>query len=251
MIDPRYVSIERRLGKIKEIIAVSGGKGGVGKSTVASLLSLYLRNRNYEVGLLDLDLFGPSTHKILGIKDLTFEEKDGILPPDFFGLKFMSIVLFTKGRALPVGGDGVREIIRDILSLISWGDLDFLVIDMPPGTSDTMLEVLRLIKDLRFLLVTTFSPLAHEALRREISLLKSLGKALIGVVGNQLKNNELPISDLYGVRLLGNLPFDEDFEQTIGSVDSILGSRLYLKAAELFDKTFGSKPLNGYSPSSH
>lgn len=238
MIDPRFPAIDKRLGSVKEIVAISGGKGGVGKSTVASLLSLYLSRGGYAVGLLDLDLFGPSTHKILGAGDLTFEEKDGISPPELSGIRFISIALFTKGRPLPLGGDGVREIIREILSLCSWGELDFLIIDMPPGTSDTFLEVLRLIKNLKFLLVTTSSTLAHEALKRELMILNSLKIDLLGVVENRILKEGSPLPDLDGVSILGTLPFDETFEKNIGSLDGILGSKLYRAAIQIFDKIF-------------
>ncbi len=94
--DPRLSIIDKRLSKIKRIIAVASGKGGVGKSLIASSLALNLSKKGFKVGLLDIDLYGPSSHIILGVTDYSFpEEKKGILPHKIDEIKFMSIVYFT------------------------------------------------------------------------------------------------------------------------------------------------------------
>ena len=93
--DPRLNIIDKRLENIKRIVAVSGGKGGIGKSSVASILALCLSEK-YKVGLLDLDFYGPSSHVILGIKDVYPKEEKGIVPPEVHNIKFMSIIYYAN-----------------------------------------------------------------------------------------------------------------------------------------------------------
>ena len=129
--DPRLSIIDKRLSKIKRIIAVASGKGGVGKSLVASTISLNLSKKGYKVGLLDLDLYGPSSHIILGVKDYGFpEEEKGIIPHKIDGINFMSIVYFTEDKPAPLRGMDITNVIIELLSITQWGDLDFLIIQI-------------------------------------------------------------------------------------------------------------------------
>ena len=133
--DPRLSVIDKRLSEIKRIIAVASGKGGVGKSLVASSLALSLSNKGYRTGLLDIDLYGPSSHIILGVTDYSFpEEEKGILPHKVNNIRFMSIVYFSEDKPAPLRGIDITNIIIELLSITQWGELDYLIIDMPPGT---------------------------------------------------------------------------------------------------------------------
>jgi ATP-binding protein involved in chromosome partitioning len=104
MLDPRENIINKRLERVKHIIAVSSGKGGVGKSLVASTLALTLTRKNFKVGLFDLDFTSPSTHLILGVKNAKPKEKRGIIPAQVHGLKYVSIVALLKGNAIAFKG---------------------------------------------------------------------------------------------------------------------------------------------------
>ena len=115
--DPRLNVIDERLLGIKRIIAISGGKGGVGKSSVSSMLSLILKDMGKEVGLIDLDLSGPTDHIILGVKDVFPEEEKGIIPPRLRGIKFMSIVYFIKENPLPLRGEDFSNAIIELLAI--------------------------------------------------------------------------------------------------------------------------------------
>ncbi len=141
--DPRLNIIDKRLDGIKKLIAVSGGKGGIGKSLTASVLALTLSRLGYEVGLLDLDLSAPSTHVILGIEGLYPEEEKGIVPSEVHHVKFMSIVYFTGDNPAPLRGIDISNAMLELLVVTRWGALDFLIVDMPPGVGDAMMDVIR------------------------------------------------------------------------------------------------------------
>lgn len=239
MIDPRVSVIEKRLSSIKEIVAISGGKGGVGKSTIACLLSLYLSEKEKKVGLLDLDFYGPSTHIILGVDGIKIEEEMGILPPKWMGIYYMSSFLFTKGKPLPARGKDISNLIKEILSVTIWKEMDFLVLDMPPGIGETLLDVLRFIKRTKFLLIRSPSRLAEEVLKRELTVLRENGISVIGILENAKTglNVENEVGEVEAP-FLGSLSYDSDFEKAIGSPERIRDSSLYKEAKKIFEKLF-------------
>ena len=120
MSDPRIDIIGRRLEKIGKIIAVSSGKGGVGKSVVASTLALNLKEAGYSVGLFDLDFTSPATHVILGVAGLFPEEEYGIVPPDAHGMKYMSITYYSLDKPAPLRGVDVSEAIIELFAITRW-----------------------------------------------------------------------------------------------------------------------------------
>lgn len=223
--DPRLSIIDKRLSKIKRIIAVASGKGGVGKSLIASSLALNLSKKGFKVGLLDIDLYGPSSHIILGVSDYSFpEEEKGILPHKIDEINFMSIVYFTKDKPAPFRGINVSNIIIELLSIIQWGDLDFLIIDMPPGIGDETLDVIRLVKKSEFLLVTTPSKVAMGAVNKLLSILKELKLPIIGVVENMKMKDSNYIKDSISemnIKYLGFISFDKNIEESIGNLDKL------------------------------
>ena len=174
MSDPRLEVIGRRLAGVREVVAVSSGKGGVGKSMIATVLALALRRRGLRVGLLDLDFTSPSTHIILGVEGLQPEEEKGIIPPMAHGLRYMSIVYYAIDRPAPLRGADISNAIIELMAITRWGELDCLVIDMPPGISDATLDTIRLIRGIRFMLVTTPSRVAFETVRKLLALLRYL-----------------------------------------------------------------------------
>ncbi len=216
--------IDERLKDIQSIIAISSGKGGVGKSLVASTLALALTKKGYKVGLFDLDFTSPSTHMILGIKDVQPKEDKGIIPPRVHGLEYMSIVYYSGDFATPLRGADVSNVLIELLSITRWSKLDFLILDMPPGISDTTLDLLRLVKRVKFIIVTTSSVLAFETVRKLASLLKNLQKPVLGVIENMKRDKSDTIkkeTGKLGFRYLGSIPYDEKLEEAIGHLSQI------------------------------
>ncbi|MDI6691305.1 MAG: P-loop NTPase [Candidatus Bathyarchaeota archaeon] len=239
MADPRISVINERIKEIRNIITVSSGKGGVGKSLVASTLALTLTKKGYSVGLFDLDFTSPSTHVILGIEGVQPKENKGLVPPSVHGLKYMSIVYYSGEHASPLRGVDVSNALIELLAITKWGKLDFLVVDMPPGIGDATLDLLRLIKNIKFLIVTTSSLLAFETVRKLISLLKALKVPIIGIVENMKMNNTKSIQQKVqrlGVTFLGEIPFDIKIEESIGKTNKLLKTIFAEKIDEIASK---------------
>jgi ATP-binding protein involved in chromosome partitioning len=222
----RISVIEKRLKNVKRVISVASGKGGVGKSLVASSLALNLANKGYRVGLFDLDLYGPSSHIILGVKRQGFpEEEKGIIPPKVHDIDFMSVVYFTEDKPSPFRGIDVSNIIIELLAITQWGSLDYLIIDMPPGIGDETLDVIRLIKKSEFLVVSTPSKVALGAVSKLLKLLKELEIPIIGVLENMTMTKSSFIQNevgKLGLPYLGSISFDKNLEESIGKPDRLL-----------------------------
>ena len=232
MVDPRTSIMNERMRGIGRVIAVSSGKGGVGKSLVASVLALTLAKKGFKVGLFDLDFTSPSTHIILGIKDVQPKEEKGIVPPVVHGIEYMSIVYYSGEHATPLRGLDVSNALIELLSITKWGRLDFLVLDMPPGIGDATLDLIRLIKKIEFLIVTTPSQLAFETVRKFATLLKELKMPVIGVVENMKMNDSNGIQQQtrkLGVEFLGEIPYDSKVEEAIGNTNKLLSTTLAKK----------------------
>jgi len=224
MMDPRISIIPERIKNIKRKIAVVSGKGGVGKTVIASLLALRLSNMGRAVGLLDLDFNGPSCHVVLGIpENMSIKEEKGIIPPLFNRIRFMSLELFVKERALPLRGDDISNAIIELLAITRWESLDYLIIDTPPGTSDELLDILRLIDGLETLIVTIPSKLALKTVTRLLDLLKMVNTNIIGIIENMSKGTDMvrEFARRAGIRYLGSIPYDEKLEEALGDVDAL------------------------------
>jgi ATP-binding protein involved in chromosome partitioning len=232
--EPRTTVIKNRLTSVKRIIAIASGKGGVGKSLVASGLALYLAKKGHQVGLLDLDLYGPSSHIILGVTDAFPTEEKGIIPPAVHGIKFMSIVYFTEEKPSPFRGADITNIILELLAITRWGALDYLIIDMPPGIGDETLDVMRFVQKSEFLVVTTPSKVAMGAVSKLLKLLKELKKPVLGILENMSMTDssfiEKEVKNL-GLPYLGKITFDQTLEETIGNPDH-LSTTKFMKELE-------------------
>jgi ATP-binding protein involved in chromosome partitioning len=234
--DPRTTVINQRLKRIGRIIAVSSGKGGVGKSLVATTLALTLSHRGCKVGLFDLDFTSPSTHLIMDVKDAQPKEDRGIVPPVVKGLEYMSLIHFSGDQAAPLRGADVSNALIELLAVTQWGELDFLVIDMPPGISDAVLDLIRLVKRIEFLIVTTPSRLAFETVRKQVCLLQGLKVPIIGVVENMKRNRAKNIeqeTEKLGVKFLAGIPFDPEVEEAIGDVTKLGGTAIAKRVSQV------------------
>ena len=230
MQDPRTSIIEKRLQNIKRVIAVSGGKGGIGKSVTSSLLALALSKEGYKVGLLDFDLSSPSDHVILGIKDVLPVEENGVVPPEVNDVQFMSVVFYTQDKPTPLRGEEISDAIKEILCITRWNNLDFLIIDMPPGIGDELFDTIELFKKTEFLLLSTSSKVVFETVRKLMILLQEMRIPVLGIAENMKRKEESfvrEVCDKYKVSFLGEIRFDENFENAVGNVGKILHTKVF------------------------
>jgi ATP-binding protein involved in chromosome partitioning len=226
--------INERLTRIGRIIAVSSGKGGVGKSMVSSALALSLAKEGCKVGLFDLDFTGPSTHIILGVpKSVQPIEEKGLVPSSVEGLAYMSLVYFVGDNPAPLRGVDVSNALIELLSVTQWGSLDFLVIDMPPGIGDAVLDLVRLVERLEFLIITTSSLLAFEVVKKQVALLCELKMPIIGIIENMKMDKKDVVeaeTKKLGIKYLGAIPFDPQVESAIGDptklIDTAIGKAM-------------------------
>lgn len=222
--DPRQSIISKRLVDVKRIIAVSGGKGGTGKSLTAAVLALLLAGRGFRTGLFDLDFGGPSAHVILGAAGIFPEEDKGIIPPAVAGVKFMSLVYYAGGNPAPLRGNEVSGALTEMLAVTRWGALDFLIMDLPPGIGDPVLDIIRFIKRVEFLLVTTRSRMALAVTEKELQVLRELGVPVTGVLENMRPSEHpsvAPAVSRLGVPVLGAIDYDPNLENALGDPDKM------------------------------
>lgn len=180
------------LPQVKNIIGISSGKGGVGKSTVASNLAVALAREGYKVGLLDADIFGPSVPKMFGIEDedLFMHEVDGrqlIIPAERYGVKLLSIgLLVDKNSAVLWRGSMASNALRQLIEEADWGELDYFLIDMPPGTSDIHLTLVQTLAITGVVVVSTPQEVALADARKGIAMFTSdkVNVPVLGLVEN-------------------------------------------------------------------
>jgi ATP-binding protein involved in chromosome partitioning len=187
--DDAELKIIKNLGRIKHKIVVLSGKGGVGKSTVSANLSIGLSELGYTVGLLDSDIHGPSIPKLLGVEDKSPEATEkGINPVSVYpNLKVMSMAFLMQDNDTPVIWRGPLKMsaIKQFLGEVNWGDLDYLIIDLPPGTGDEPLSIAQLIPDSTgAIIVTTPQDVALLSVRKSINFVKKMNMHIVGIIEN-------------------------------------------------------------------
>ena len=179
--------LAERMNDIARTVAVMSGKGGVGKSSVAALLAVALRRQGNRVGILDADITGPSIPKMFGLNDRPIVSPIGLLPAETqTGIKAMSInlLLQSEDQAVIWRGPLIGGAIRQFWSEVFWGDLDYLIIDLPPGTSDASLTVMQTIPLNGVLMVTSPQTLAGMIVRKAAQMAVQLNIPLLGLVEN-------------------------------------------------------------------
>ena len=179
-------AISRSLGKIKTKIGVYSAKGGVGKTTVAVNLAAHLAREGYAVGLLDADIDTPNAPEVLGAGAPPDSADGRIVPAEAFGVKAVSMSYFQQSpeEAIIWRGPMIHNAINQFLQMTDWGELDFLVVDMPPGTSDAPLTVMQVLAMDGFVVVTTPQSLAALDAKRSINMIRKLNVEVLGVVEN-------------------------------------------------------------------
>jgi ATP-binding protein involved in chromosome partitioning len=225
------MEIKERLGRIKNKILVMSGKGGVGKSSIASYLSVALAKKGYRVGLMDVDLHGPSIPHILGLKGNTGAgSMDGKVRPVKY-IQNMDVISIepilgeNKDAATIWRGPLKIGVIRQFIADVEWSDLDYMIIDSPPGTGDEPLTVAQTIPDAKVVIVTTPQEISLADVRKSINFCRQVKMEILGLVEN-MSGLECPhcgkIIEIFktrggmftakkeGVRLLGSLPFEPE-----------------------------------------
>lgn len=224
VMEGRTIGMEEILPKVKNVIAVASGKGGVGKSTVAVNIALALARTGAKVGLLDADIYGPSIPLMLGLKPGLDADGNKIIPQEVYGLKVMSMGLAPQQGEQNVGiwrGPIISGIIRQFLTDVNWGELDYLIVDLPPGTGDAPLTLAQTIPITGVIVVTTPQVAAMNIAYKAALMFKKLNIPIIGVVENMSRfvcphcNNETnvfgaageeKINEKFEAPLLGQIP---------------------------------------------
>ena len=212
--------------KITKIIGVLSGKGGVGKSMVSSLLAVELAEKGYKVGIMDADITGPSIPKMFGLKTQLYGDEKGIFPAtSTLGIKVVSINMMLEDEDVPVlwRGPILGGIIKQFYTEVHWGELDYLLIDMPPGTSDVAISIIQQIPVDSFIMVTTPSKLVSMVVGKAINMAKQVNKPIVGLIENmayvkcdecghdiQIYSNDetSATASKYELEVLGKLPID-------------------------------------------
>ncbi|MFA5065515.1 MAG: Mrp/NBP35 family ATP-binding protein [Dehalococcoidia bacterium] len=187
-IEINYVDAKpTELNKIKHVIAVMSGKGGVGKSLVSGLIAVALRRKGFEVGILDADITGPSIPKMFGITDRPGGNESGILPvTSKSGIEIMSINLLlpSEDEAVIWRGPLIGKAITQFWEEVLWGRLDYLIIDLPPGTADAPLTVMQSLPISGVIVVFTPQDLTAMIVRKAVKMAQQMNKRILGVVEN-------------------------------------------------------------------
>ena len=210
--------------EVKQTIAVSSGKGGVGKSTVTVNLAVALRQAGSAVGIIDSDVYGPDIPLMLGTRGRPGMFDNRIIPVEAHGMKMMSIGLLVNDKEpLVWRGPMIHSFIQQMLKDVNWGALDYLVFDMPPGTGDTQLSLSQVIPLSGVVMVTTPQEVALLAVRKAIAMFQKLNVPILGVVENMSyfiapdtgkrysifgEGGGRKLADEYGVPLLAQVPLD-------------------------------------------
>ncbi|MDQ1334445.1 MAG: Iron-sulfur cluster carrier protein [Thermodesulfobacteriota bacterium] len=180
--------IEANLARVGRKILVMSGKGGVGKSTVASYLALLLSQKGSRVGLLDVDLHGPTVARLMNVQGGFDMTEEGVVRPyrfsDTLQIVTLEMILGDKDTAVIWRGPMKISAIRQFISDIEWGDLDYLIVDSPPGTGDEPLTVAQTIPDAEALIVTTPQEISLADVRKSINFCRQVNMKILGVIEN-------------------------------------------------------------------
>lgn len=216
-------------GRIKNIIAVASGKGGVGKSTISMLIAEQLKAKGHKVGILDADIYGPSMSHLYGNPKSVGMENEKLHPAEAGGIKLVSMAMFTEAsKAAILRGPMAAQVIKQFIGQVYWGELDYLIIDYPPGTGDIQLTLAQSLDISGAVMVTTPAEIALIDVRRAVAMFQNLKVPILGIVESMSyfvcdgceKRHSLfgegggkTLAKEYALSLLGQIPF-------VGSSDS-------------------------------
>jgi ATP-binding protein involved in chromosome partitioning len=225
-ISPKTQFKKNKINGVKKIIAVSSGKGGVGKSTIAINLAIALKNLKYNIGILDADIYGPSVPKMLGISEKPKSE-DGVnlIPIKKFDIQSMSIgFMVSEETPMIWRGPMVASTIKTFANKVLWDNIDFLIIDMPPGTGDALLTFSQEIDIDAAIIVTTPQDIAIIDVKKGIEMFKKTNVKILGIIENMTsfisddgiehfifgKDGGKKIANKFNIKLIGQIPLNTE-----------------------------------------
>ncbi len=238
--DYRMTSIRRSLSRVKKVIVTCSGKGGVGKTVTSALLAVRLKQIGFRTGILDLDFASPAIQYVLGIHEVQIREgATGILAPEINGIRLMSSSFFVGDAFLSLRGNSKANALREILSITDWDILDYLIIDMPPGSSDEILELSRVLQaDRRALVIATPCLLSRTATVRLLRLLPTISIAPIGLILNMISDDFIEFMAYLehmqlDLPLLAAIPYDLLVPKSVGNVGQLLDTAIGKKSSDI------------------
>jgi ATP-binding protein involved in chromosome partitioning len=209
---------------VKNLITIGSGKGGVGKTTIAVNLAIALARLGHKTGLLDADVYGPNVPLMMGIRDTPYAEEGRIVPLEQYGVKLMSMGFVNPGdKPLIWRGPMLHSVMQQFVRQVNWGELDYLLIDLPPGTGDVALSLIQTAPITGAVVVTTPSEVALEDARKAILMFQQVKVELLGIIENMSflvipgSGQKLDVfgqgggartAEAMGVPFLGSLPLD-------------------------------------------
>ncbi len=214
-------SLQKNLKKVRYIVAVASGKGGVGKSSVAVNLALTIQEQGYQVGILDTDIYGPSLGMMMPLETPFTLVEDKIVPGLFQGVEAVSLA-YLKSEAMMVRAPVANGLILECIENVSWGELDYLIVDFPPGTGDVQLTLMQSLPFSGAILVTTPQELSLLDVQKAAHMFHHMGVSILGVIENMSYFMDLSgvkhcffgegggekIAETYGIPFLGQIPVD-------------------------------------------
>jgi ATP-binding protein involved in chromosome partitioning len=251
VVEGRSISMDQLLPNVKNVLAVASGKGGVGKTTVSVNLALALAKTGAKVGILDADVYGPSVPLMLGLKHSPEVLDNKIQPPVVENVKVMSMGFFYEQsqQAGIYRGPIIAGIIKQFITDVNWGDLDYLIIDLPPGTGDAPLTMAQTIPITGILIVTTPQEVAMNVAVKSIGMFNKLNIPLIGVIENMSyllcpnckekinifgKGGGQKISEQFNIPFIGEIPLTSQIMQGSDEGKSIILSQPYSEYSKAF-----------------
>ena len=247
--------IKDHLSRIKNKLVVLSGKGGVGKSSVAVNLAVCLANKGFKTGLMDVDLHGPSIGHMLGMNELLdMSESQMLLPKRVTeNLTAVSIqgLMQDRDQAVIWRGPAKTGMIQQFVGSVEWGDLDFLIIDAPPGTGDEPISVAQTINDAKGVIVTTPQEVALADIRKSISFCKTVKMEIMGIVENMSSficphcNEPVDLfktgggkatAEKMGINFLGDIPFDTEVGRYSDTGEPLRLNKSDSRFAEAFNR---------------
>jgi ATP-binding protein involved in chromosome partitioning len=172
----------------------------------------------------------------LGAKNVQPTEDRGLIPPKVENLEYMSLIYYTGEKAAPLRGADTSNALIEVLAVTLWGNLDYLIIDTPPGIGDALLDLVRLVPRIEFLIVTTPSQLAFETVKKQALLLQELKIPIVGIVENMKMTSAKMVkqkTEELGIKFLAEIPYDSAIETAIGQSDALLATELGRKVLKI------------------
>lgn len=245
---------------IRAVIAVGSGKGGVGKTTVSVNLAIALAKMGHRVGLIDADIYGPNVPMMMGQSRQPSVTPESMMEPlESFGVKFISVGLISPGdKPLVMRGPMLHQIIRQFLTQVAWGELDYLLVDLPPGTGDVVISLVQTVPLTGAVVVSTGSGVALQDARKALEMFHQVNVEVLGLIEN-MSQMKLPSGEVIDVFGAGgtestarqyNLPFlgsvdldpliraggDRGMPVALGGPDDALAAAYFAIAKEVIDR---------------